>query len=214
MLSKDEQVKAMKARFKGKEFMFKGRMVFPKLLKPTADSSGRMKYSMLFFWKEDCPRNKPLVEEINRLYSEHKAEWYPKHPNLIHPIKHYDTYVKEDGSANATYLKGCYWINATAGEKFPPAVFDSNKNRVTSDAELTDGRECMVLFQIYPYSIPAGKTGVGMGMRAVILLPGGEVPYGNEPVDVDVLFDNDVQGEINKSIEQTADNTVAKDIPL
>lgn len=201
-----EEAKAMKARFKGKEFLLKGRMVFAKLLKPHTDQQGKTKYSMMFFWKDDCPRNKPIVDEINKLVSAHKNEWYPKHPNFIYPIKHYDTYEREDGQPNYSYLKGCYWINASANKEFPPAVFDHNKQRVTDDAELTDGRDCLMSFQIYPYNVQ--KVGIGASPRAVILLPGGEIPYGNEPVDPDKLFGDAVQAEIDKAVEKTAGDVI------
>lgn len=216
MTSKEES-KAQKARFRGKEFMLKGRMIFPNLLKPKADGNGRLKYSMQFFWKDNCKRNAPIVEQMEKLISTHKQEWYPNHPNFINPIKHYDTYVKQDGSANPTYLKGHHWIHASSNKDFPPAVFDHNKKRIVDGAELTDGRECLVTVQMYPYNFQ-GKVGVAISPRAVILLPGGEVPYGNEPVDPDVLFSEDVEKEINKTVEQAAGeanrNDIAMDIPF
>ena len=212
-----EAMKEKKASLGGnKEYLLRGRMIHSKLMKPSPDNKGRLKYSMQFFWKEDCPRNKQYVDEILKLCERFKAQWYPNHKNFFMPIKHYDTYVKQDGSANPTFLKGCFWINASASDKFPPVVFDHNKRRITDEAELTDGRNCLASFQLYPYDVQ-GNVGINLGLRAVILMPGGDVPYGNEPVDPDVLFGGAVQEEIDKAVEQNEGEvakTVGKDIPF
>lgn len=211
------EMKERKASLGGnKEYLLRGRMVHAKLMKPAPDNKGRLKYSMQFFWKDDCPRNKQYVDEILKLCERYKAQWYENHQNFHTPIKHYDTYVKQDGSPNPTYMKGHYWINASASKDFPPVVFDHNKRRITDDAELTDGRNCLVSFQIYPFDV-SGNVGVNLGMKAVILMPGGDVPYGNEPVDPDVLFGGAVQDEINAAVEKNEKEVVqqsAEDIPF
>ena len=203
-MSSKELLKEQKKRFQGKEFLLRGRMLFPALLKPKPDDQGKLKYGMQFFWKDNCQRNKPIMDEMNKLIQEHKEQWYPNHPNFLNPIKHYDTYTKMDGSPNPTFLKKCYWVNAKANKDFAPGVFDSNKKRISDDAELTDGRECLISVNLYPYQFK--NTGVAVGLKAVIVLPGGEVPYGGEPVDPDELFSEDVTTEINNAVEKTTEN--------
>ena len=198
--SKEEVKMQRKKRFDGKQIILMGRMAFANLVRPVPDGHGRIKYSMLFFWKDDCKRNKPELDKLNALIAEHKAEFYPKHPNFIWPVKHFDTYVKQDGSPNASYLKGCYWINASANKDHPPAIFDSNKNRLTDDAELTDGRDCMVIFRPYNYDMKS-KTGVALGLRGVRLMPGGESPFRDE-VDPDELFNDSIDKDINEALKK------------
>lgn len=215
-MTNEELMKEKKAMLGNKEFMFRGRMIHAQLTKPKLDNYGRKKFSVQFFWKDNDERNKAAVEEIEKLCREFKGKWYPRHTDFKMPIKHYDTFVKRNGKPNPTFLKGCYWIDGTASEKFPPVVYDHNKRRITDGAELTDGRNCLVTFQIYPFDT-SGNVGINLGIRAVILMPGGDVPYGNEPVDPDVLFGDAVQKEINAAVAKNESEVVKhteQDIPF
>ena len=200
MKKQSEEVKAQKKRFDGVEIRLKGRMLFPHLVKPVTDDQGRLKYSMQLMWPDDTAVNKGEIERIKKVILDHKKEWYPNHPNFIFPIKHYDSTTKKDGSKHPTYLKGHYWMNLGNNKDYPPAVFDHTKKVITDEAELTNGRNCLAIIKFFPYD-RNGNTGVSASIKVVVLLPGGEVPFGNEPINADELF-ADIGDDINSYVAE------------
>ena len=209
MAKQSDDRKVQRKKLDSMEFTIKGRMLFPNLIRPVADDRGKSKYSMQFMWSDKDKKNQAQLERLKTAIMDHKNEWYPDHPNFVHPIKHYDKTTKKDGTKHPTYLKGHYWMNLGNNREYPPTVFDHNKNHVKDGAELTNGRNCLVVVKIFPYDV-SGNIGISASMKAVVLLPGGEVPFGGEPVDAEELFAN-IGDDIKEYVEESEEN-IAKEI--
>jgi len=106
-------------------FTLQGRIFHNELLKPALDNEDATKppkYSTMFVFPKGS--NPQEMARLQAFLNEMRMAIMPNIPpqHLVFPIKDYDTYVRQKGGANPEYTKGCYWINASSGEKVPPYI--------------------------------------------------------------------------------------------
>jgi len=101
------------------------------------------------------------------------------------PIKAWGKYERKDGSPNPEFLRDCYWMNLTSGEKFKPKVVNRQKQEVIDSAEIYSGRNALLNFSFYEYSNK--NYGMSANIKAIMLLEGGE-EVASGGVNVDEAF--------------------------
>lgn len=182
--------------WRAKKFTLKGRIFYPKLVEPEEGQNGNKKYKVLFAWPAGDASQQAVIEQIKAFLREGKQKFFANVPDQFFnvPVKHYDTYQRQDGQPNAEFLKDCFWINASSGEKFKPKVLDRNKQEVLDPAEIYSGRNAAVSIGFYGWSYQ-GKSGIGCNLNAVVLLEGGEQEGGGNDINVDEAFGSFLQDQ-------------------
>jgi len=212
--------KQIREFFYDKNFSFQGNAYFPKLLKAEPNQSGtRNIYScqVAFFTDvnqipqdlspEDrdyamkaVVKNQQSLQMLNQFMMEAKQKFWPDFPMqaFINPVKHYDSYLRQDGKANPEFCKGKYWVNASSGESRQPAIVDTNRQVILDPSVIFSGMNAIMSIGLYP--ILKNKTGISANINAVMVLGGGTpTATGAGPVDVNSVFGdfaNDMGGNV------------------
>ena len=174
--------------FKGKTFTLKGHMMFPELFKPVMTQyKPNPIYQMEFVLDGDDAKTTEAVRGIENNVSMYKETFYgDKTLAQWHsPVKDYETHRNSEGEKAHARLKGKKWLKPWSHEKYPPSIFDVDKEKVTDPAELVNGRKCLLHVGLYPYDTGTNK-GVGLRFIAVVVLTGREDM--GEQVDPDTAF--------------------------
>lgn len=184
--------------FTHRKFTLKGRIFHPNLLAPKKTQNGREVFDTMFAWDKNDPANAKVMQEINaHLMSGMVAHQGFNPAALQNPIKHFDTYIRQDGKPNAAYLKGLNWCNPSTGVDYPPPVVkrgpmglvNVNQNET---AEVYSGRNAAVSISFYVMIPKAGaanqKRGFGVNIDGVLLLDGGDKEGGAAGINVDQVF--------------------------
>jgi len=174
-----------------KSFTLEGRIFYPNILKPTTNKNGRSTFNTMFAWKVGS--NEKVMHDLNNFLMNAKTIFHPSVPMqyFVNPMKKFDSYVRQDGKPNASFLQGCYWVNAQSGAEFPPPVVDQSRQPVISEAEVYSGRNAVI--NISFFNIDKEKKGLGVNFNAIMLMNGGEREVGSGAVNVDQIFGSFVQ---------------------
>jgi hypothetical protein len=183
---------AQKNYFYSKHFTLKGQIYFPTILTPKANDRGVMKYSCMFAWDVNDAAQQAKVQEVGAFLESGKQQFYADIPDqhFGKPLKRFDTYLRQDGKPNHEFLKGKYWMNASATERVKPIiVFQDHKelDPLGDAAQVWSGRNCLFNFSFYGYDA-SGKKGIAVNIRSVMLLEGGEKMEGAATVNVGEAF--------------------------
>jgi hypothetical protein len=190
--------------FGKKTFTIQGRIFHPNLLATAKKQKpeDREVYNVMFAWDQASANgaNAKVLAEINSYLQQGVAQAHSgiNPAALINPIKKFETYVRQDGKANAPYLKGLAWVNASSGKDFPPQVVKSTPMglvQVTQAdaAEVYSGRNAAVNISFYIIIPKPGATnqkrGFGVNVNAVLLQDGGDKEGGTGAhVDINSVF--------------------------
>lgn len=173
-------------------FTLQGRLFHPAVLTPVPNKNNVLKFSALFAWAMNDPRNAAELQKINNFLVQAKQMFHPQIPQqfFMNPIKKWGEYVRQDGKPMPEYLNGHYWMNLTSGVEFPPLVVDKWKNAVMDKAEVFSGRNVALSFSFFNIDGKknGGKYGIGANLVAIMLLDGGDKVAGSGAVDVNSVF--------------------------
>ena len=179
-------------KFWYQNFTLKGRILHPNLLeaKPSGNS-GRLAFSTMFAWHES--ENQAEMAKINAFVAQAKAKYHPNIPDLYfsYPVKHFNTYVKQNGQPNPEYLRAHHWLNASSGVDMKPQLVDQQLKPVMSAAEVYSGRNAVISISFWNNTggkDGTGKKGISVNVSAVMLMPGGEEIKGASDIDVNAVF--------------------------
>lgn len=176
-----------------KTFTLQGRMFHPHVLVPSARKPGDApKFSVMFAWPKNS--NAAIMQEMNAFIQQAMQACHPGIPAqvLIYPVKDFNTYMREDGKPNPDYVRDHFWVNASSGAAFPPAVVNyPDRQPVLSEAEVYSGTNAVCNISFYNMSgATGGKRGIGINFNAAMILEGGDKLAGGGAVDVNQAFGN------------------------
>ena len=176
-----------------KTFTLQGRMFHPHLIVASARKPGdALKFSVMFAWPKNS--NPVVMQEMNAFIQLAMDSCHPGIPAqvLIQPVKDFNTYMREDGKPNPDYVRDHFWVNASSGAAFPPAVVTyPDRQPVMSEAEVYSGTNAVCNISFYNMSgANGGKRGIGININAAMILEGGEKLAGGGAVDVNQAFGN------------------------
>lgn len=188
--------------FQKKTFNIVGRIFHPHLLEtaPKSKPEDREVYNVMFAWLQNDPVNAKVLAEINAHLQNGVANAHAgiNPAALINPIKKFETYVRQDGKPNASYLNGYAWVNAATGKDIPPQVVKETPMglvQVTKadSAEVYSGRNAVINISFYIITPKPGaanqKRGFGVNVNAVLLKEGGtKEGGGGVKVDINQVF--------------------------
>lgn len=201
-------------------FTIQGRIMHPNLLTAKSREEGKApNFSLMLVW--EAHTNGPTLQAMNALMAEAFATLQPgANPAvLVNPIKDYNSYIRQDGKPNPDYTQGCLWINASSGAAFAPVVVDQFQAQVVNEAEVYSGRNAAVNVEFYNMNggkDGKGRRGLGVNIKAVMLLEGGEKLAGSAPVDLNAAFANFQQamGQVPQAAPQPAAPAYAPPAPV
>ena len=192
--------------FYNKSFTIRGRLLKPSLTKTVLNQNGtRQVYESGLMWQPDDEKSMEIAKQVMQLCKEFKDKYCPNNNAFMMPIKNYNTYRKKDGQEAAEFLKGHFWLNASTGADFPPRIVDSEGQDVIDDSLIHAGRNALLHFSLYPFSV-RGNEGVSINLRAVKLLKGGEAVGGNANINVDEAF-----GDFKEDMEASKEDNINND---
>lgn len=193
-------------KFLDQKFNIKGRILFPNLLslkrKVTAEDREVYDVQFAFFAHEN-----PQVMQALAMWKQQATQIFHAGVNpvvLIDPIKDFNTYVNQKGTANPEHLRGQLWVNASTGRDFPPQVVKQipgiglvKMQAGVDEAEVYSGRNAIIAISFWPMIPKPGdknqKRGFSVNVNAVLLQEGGDKVGGSPSVDVNQVFGSFIQ---------------------
>ncbi|EOH77028.1 MULTISPECIES: DUF2815 family protein [Enterococcus] len=113
-----------------------------------------------------------------------------------------DKFVGDDEDTILDGYEGMWYINAKAGENYPPQIVDNRRREITDESKVYSGCYANVFVELFAYN-SQGNQGIGFGLLGIQKVADGE-PLGStfssdlfDEFDADYEDDDDLGGEFD-----------------